>query len=137
MPPGWCGRWEAVIDPRKLRPTELYRLLNSTSLGEVIKDSDLRQHRTRAGLRIGDTHVDLVRYVAWLVHDRHAPKPKGTPTALPVDLAKAAEGAAVLGSRTRESAGHGQKLTSRQEAVIAALLTEPTYAAAAAKAGVS
>ena len=33
--------------------------------------------------------------------------------------------------------GHGEKLTSKQEAVIAALLTEPTQAAAAAKAGVS
>jgi hypothetical protein len=33
--------------------------------------------------------------------------------------------------------GHGQKLTRKQEAVIAALLTEPTHAAAAAKAGVS
>ncbi len=33
--------------------------------------------------------------------------------------------------------GHGQKLTQKQEALIAALLTEPTHAAAAAKAGVS
>jgi hypothetical protein len=33
--------------------------------------------------------------------------------------------------------GHGEKLTSKQEALIAALLTEPTQAAAAAKAGVS
>jgi hypothetical protein len=33
--------------------------------------------------------------------------------------------------------GHGQKLTGKQEALIAALLTEPTYAAAATKAGVS
>jgi hypothetical protein len=33
--------------------------------------------------------------------------------------------------------GHGQKLTRTQEAVIAALLTEPTHAAAAAQAGVS
>ena len=33
--------------------------------------------------------------------------------------------------------GHGQKLTRKQEAVIAALLTEPTHAAAASKAGVS
>jgi hypothetical protein len=33
--------------------------------------------------------------------------------------------------------GHGQKLTAKQEALIAALLTEPTYAAAAAKAGIS
>ena len=32
--------------------------------------------------------------------------------------------------------GHGQKLTSKQEALIAALLTEPNYAAAATKAGV-
>jgi hypothetical protein len=32
--------------------------------------------------------------------------------------------------------GHGQKLTGKQEALIAALLTEPSYAAAAAKAGV-
>lgn len=33
--------------------------------------------------------------------------------------------------------GHGQKLTGKQEALIAALLTEPTHASAAAKAGVS
>jgi hypothetical protein len=33
--------------------------------------------------------------------------------------------------------GHGQKLTGKQEPLIAALLTEPTHAAAAAKAGVS
>jgi hypothetical protein len=31
--------------------------------------------------------------------------------------------------------GHGQKLTARQEALIAALLTEPTHATAAGKAG--
>ena len=33
--------------------------------------------------------------------------------------------------------GHGQKLIRKQEALIAALLTEPTHAAAAATAGVS
>jgi hypothetical protein len=33
--------------------------------------------------------------------------------------------------------GHGQKLTRKQEGLIAALLSEPTHAAAAAKAGVS
>jgi hypothetical protein len=32
--------------------------------------------------------------------------------------------------------GHGQKLNRKQEALIAALLTEPTHAGAAAKAGV-
>ena len=52
-----------MTDPRKLRPGELCRLLNSTPLGEVIKPSQLQRHRTRAGLRIGDArHVDLIRY---------------------------------------------------------------------------
>jgi hypothetical protein len=127
-----------VIDPRKLRPGELCRLLNSTPLGEVIHERQLRRHRTRAGLRIGDArHVDLVRYVAWLVQVRHAPRPEPndeSPAA--PDLAEAAQGAAALGSRWKQPEGHGQKLTSRQEALIAALLTEPTYAAAAARAGV-
>jgi len=127
-----------VIDPRKLRPSELCRLLNSTPLGEVLSEQQLRRHRTRAGLRIGDArHVDLVRYVAWLVQVRHAPKPEpdGVDTATPT-LVEAAQGAAALGSRWKQMEGHGQKLTSRQESLIAALLTEPTYAAAAAKAGV-
>ncbi len=64
-------------DPRKLRPSELCRLLNSTPLGEVINERQLHRHRTRAGLRIGDgRHVDLLRYVAWLVEIRHAPRPE-------------------------------------------------------------
>ena len=67
----------AAIDPRKLRPTELCRLLNSTPLGEVISERQLHRHRTRAGYRIGDgRHVDLFRYVAWLVTTRHEPKPE-------------------------------------------------------------
>src|SRR5690606_14418059 len=79
-------------------------------------------------------HVDLVRYVAWLIQTRHSPK-KSKDEPAPIDLSKAAEGAAALGSRTKQIKGHGQKLTSKQEALIAAPLTEPTYAAAAAKAG--
>jgi hypothetical protein len=64
-----------ATDPRRLRPSELCRLLNSTPLGEVISERQLYRHRTRAGLRIGDArHVDLLRYVAWLVSQRHAPK---------------------------------------------------------------
>ena len=66
-----------ATDPRRLRPSELCRLLNSTPLGEVISERQLHRHRTRAGLRIGDgRHVDLLRYVAWLVQIRHAPKPE-------------------------------------------------------------
>jgi len=66
-----------ATDPRKLRPSELCRLLNSTSLREVINERQLHRHRTRAGLRIGDArHIDLLRYVAWLVQVRHTPKPE-------------------------------------------------------------
>ena len=64
-----------ATDPRRLRPSELCRLLNSTPLGEVIGERQLHRHRTRAGLRVGDDrHVDLIRYVAWLVRVRHTPK---------------------------------------------------------------
>ena len=59
------------IDPRKLKPTELVRLLNSTPLGEVISERQLHRHRARAGFRIGDGRtVDLLRYVAWLTLER-------------------------------------------------------------------
>ena len=63
------------IDPRRLRPSELARLLNSTPLGTVIDERQLYRHRTRAGYRVGDgKHVDLFRYTAWLVSVRHEPK---------------------------------------------------------------
>ena len=127
-----------TIDPRQLRPSELCRVLNSTPLGEVINERQLHRQRARAGLRIGDARqVDLVRYVAWLVQVRHAPQ-RQPPNAAPAvhEIAEAAQGAAAIGSRRNQLAGHGQKLTSKQEALIAALLTEPTYAAAATKAGV-
>ncbi len=60
------------IDIRKLRPTELVQLLNSSpELGEVVTERVLTRHRNRAGLRIGDGKtVDLLRYVAWLVLER-------------------------------------------------------------------
>jgi hypothetical protein len=64
-----------AIDPRKLKPGELARLLNSTPLGEVVSERQLHRHRTRAGFRVaadGDGgKVDLFRYVAWLVTTRH------------------------------------------------------------------
>src|SRR5262249_2427768 len=127
-----------MTDPRKLRPSELCRLLNSTPLGAVINERQLKRHRERAGLRIGDArHVDLVRYVAWLVHIRHAPKPVAEGMApLATALAEGAEGAAALGSRGNQKVGNEKKLTRKQEAVIAALLTESSCAAAAAKASV-
>jgi hypothetical protein len=64
-----------AIDPRKLKPGELARLLNSTPVGEVVSERQLHRHRTRAGFRVaadGDAgKVDLFRYVAWLVTTRH------------------------------------------------------------------
>lgn len=63
-------------DPRRLRPSELCRLLNSTPLGEVINERQLYRHRTRAGMRLGDgRYVDLLRYAAWLIEQRHRPRP--------------------------------------------------------------
>ncbi|MFN3151791.1 terminase gpA endonuclease subunit [Bremerella sp.] len=64
-----------ATDPRKLRPSELCRLLNSTPLGEVTSERQIYHHRQRAGHRIGDGRtVDLLRYCAWMHQTRHAPK---------------------------------------------------------------
>ena len=90
------------IDPRQLRPTELVRLLNSTPLGEVIGERQLLRHRSRAGFRIGgDRHIDLFRYVAWLVQIRHEPKPepKGDPYESLKDRARARNAALSLAGR--------------------------------------
>ena len=58
----------------------LTRMLNSTPLGEVTSERQLRRHRNRAGYRIGDEkRVDLLRYVAWLVWLRHHPEPERQP----------------------------------------------------------
>ncbi len=55
------------INPAKLRPTELTRVLNSAGLGEVINERTLRRHRNRAGYAVGDTRsVNLLKYAAWL-----------------------------------------------------------------------
>jgi len=56
-----------MLDPRRLKPAALVRLLNSTPRGTVIGTRQLRRHRERAGYAIGDDHtVDLFRYAAWL-----------------------------------------------------------------------
>ncbi|MCC9654640.1 terminase gpA endonuclease subunit [Rhodopirellula halodulae] len=63
-------------DPRKLKPSECCRLLNSTPLGTVINERQLHRHRVEAGNRIGDgRHVDLLAYADWLHEKRHTPKP--------------------------------------------------------------
>ena len=74
----------APINPRKLRPTDVLRLLNTTGHGAVLSETQLRRHRNRAGYAIGDARsVDLFRYAAWLTLQYLAPKPE------PMDYAEA------------------------------------------------
>jgi hypothetical protein len=72
-----------ALDPRRLRPGEAARLLNSTPLGEVVSERQIHRHRTRAGLRVasdGDPgRLDLYRYTAWLVTSRHELKAEPEP----------------------------------------------------------
>ena len=69
-----------AIDIRKLRPSVLTRMLNSTPLGETLNERTLRRQRNRAGYSIGDDkHVDLLRYAAWLLWRRHNPEPEREP----------------------------------------------------------
>jgi hypothetical protein len=108
--------------------------LNSTPLGEVIQEHQLKNHRNRAGLRIGDSRrIDLVRYVAWLVRERHKPK-AAKPNHVPDDSAMPAnaESAAAL---VAESGG-SERLGANQQSTIAAMLSSRTFAEAAERIGV-
>lgn len=63
-----------MADLRRLRPSELARLVNSGPLGPVLTERQLHRHRTRAGLRLGSGQgIDLFRYVAWLADAVHRP----------------------------------------------------------------
>lgn len=74
-----AGEWLVPTDPRKLRPGELVRLLNSTPLGQVIDRRRLDRHREAAGNRIGGETIDLFRYIAWLVLERAARREPQSP----------------------------------------------------------
>jgi hypothetical protein len=90
------------IDVRKLRPTDLCKLLNSTSQGEVISERQLHRHRVRAGYRIANgKQIDLFRYAAWLVEQRHTPRPEpqGDPYETMKDRARARNAALSLAGR--------------------------------------
>ena len=57
------------MDPIHLRPSDVVRLINSTPVGPVLNDRQLRRHRDRAGFRItddGGQTVNLFKYAAWL-----------------------------------------------------------------------
>lgn len=62
---------------RRFRACDLVRLLNATPLGPVINDRQLYRHRQRAPwIQCGENQIDLLRYVAWLVNQRHTRKPR-------------------------------------------------------------
>lgn len=91
-----------AVDPRKLRPTELCRLLNSSPLGEVINDRQLRRQRDRAGARLAGKTVDLLKYASWLIRQRHT-RPvdphEGDPYGALKDRARARNAALSLAGR--------------------------------------
>ncbi|MBU6239902.1 MAG: HNH endonuclease [Planctomycetes bacterium] len=58
-----------------LRPSRLVRLLNSTTLGEVICERKLHRHRQRAPMiHVGSKYINLITYCAWMHVQRHNPK---------------------------------------------------------------
>ena len=64
----------AAMNPGKLKPIEVVRLVNSTPLEAVLNDRQLRRHRERAGFRItddGGETVNLYKYAAWLREQLH------------------------------------------------------------------
>jgi 5-methylcytosine-specific restriction endonuclease McrA len=63
-----------TIDLDRMRYGELTELINSTPLGPVLNERQLYRHRIRSGGRFRcGRRVSLIKYVAWLVHNRHAP----------------------------------------------------------------
>src|SRR5829696_5581620 len=115
-------------DPRRLKLVDLLRLLNSTPLGEVIAEHQLKNHRNRAGLRIGDNkRIDLVRYVGWLVLERHKTKAvKAGPAQDDSAMLANAESAAALVAESNGS----ERLSAKQQSAIAAMLSSRTFAEA-------
>jgi len=78
------------INPRKLRPADLLRLVNSAGRGGVLTEFQLRRHRNQAGYTIGDARtVDLFSYAAWLTLEYF--KPKAEPLSYDQQKARQAE----------------------------------------------
>ncbi len=110
-----------ALDPRKLRPGELARLLNSTPLGSVVTTARLTAHRQQAGFRIGDDrHIDLVRYTAWLVRRRHGLDLPAKADAQPPapTLHEAAQSAAASGLFAPFSGHSPNRLSDAESAVF-------------------
>ena len=64
----------AAINPSKLRPSDLIRILNSAGHGEVLTEAVLRRHRMKAGFAIGDQRtINLIKYAGWLTAEYLTP----------------------------------------------------------------
>jgi len=82
------------LDPRKLKPGDLIRLLNSTDQGPVLTQHQLGRDRDQAGFRIGDGKtIDVFRYAAWLFDRLQAPphNPGAPPHSADATLSKQAK----------------------------------------------
>ena len=97
------------INPTKMKPTELVRILNSAGMGQVITDKVLHRHRNAAGYTIGDGKtVDLLRYTAWLMQLYQQPP---EPTRTYEDMREAAR------QRNLEMARAGRDIGDIPEAI--------------------
>ena len=63
-----------AMNPTRLKPIDVVRLVNTTPLQDVLNDRQLRRHRERAGFRItddGGQSINLFKYAAWLREQLH------------------------------------------------------------------
>ena len=65
-----------AINPSKLKPAELVKLVNSTDFGTVASPAQIYRHFERAGYRIASVEdprcINFFRYAAWLVDMKNA-----------------------------------------------------------------
>lgn len=65
-----------AINPSKLKPAELVKLVNSTDFGTVASPAQVYRHFERAGYRIASVEdprcINFFRYAAWLVDMKNA-----------------------------------------------------------------
>lgn len=58
-----------AMNPMRLRPSDAVRLINSTPIGPILNDRQLRRHRERAGFRVTDDEgqtINIFKYASWL-----------------------------------------------------------------------
>ena len=114
------------VDIRRLRPTQLLRLLNGTTLGPVMTRSQLRRQMDAAALRVGDGEtVHLVRYTRWLVPEYLPPflRARARPTWTPPP--KVQQRSASASAQVREEVRkQPKKRPESAQAILAALTNE-------------